>query len=83
MSQNNALKLCQKLKDEVNITEDSDPINKLRLRILDYFIDRGVGDDIFEEVLKARINDPDPAKKESGVICAQILEAWQSYIKAY
>jgi hypothetical protein len=42
---------------------------------LDYFINRNVPDEMFEGVLKARLNDPDPAKEQSKVICAEILEA--------
>jgi hypothetical protein len=78
LSKNSVSKLCQELKASAETSGDTSPVNKLRLRILDYFIDRGVADDIFEEVLKARINDPDPTKEESKLICAQILEAWQS-----
>jgi hypothetical protein len=78
LSKNSVSELCRKLKASAETSGDTGPVNKLRLRILDYFIDRGVADDIFEEVLKARINDPDPTKEESKLICAQILEAWQS-----
>jgi hypothetical protein len=31
--------------------------NRLRLKILDFFIDRNISDDVFEEVLTIRIND--------------------------
>jgi hypothetical protein len=59
-------------------SQDDSAVNNLRLRILDFFITRSVSDDIFEEVLKARLNDPDPAKEQSKVICAEILQAWQT-----
>jgi hypothetical protein len=73
-----ATELCQKLKSEAVTRQDASEVNNLRLRILDYFINRNVSDDMFEEVLKARRNDPDPAKEQSKVICAEILEAWQN-----
>ena len=40
--------------------------NRLRLKILDFFIDRNISDDVFEEVLTIRINDPDPDKQQTG-----------------
>ena len=70
--------LCQRLKSEALAENDTDVANKLRLRILDYFIARDFPDDTFEKVLKARLNDPDSAKEQSKITCAQILEAWQS-----
>ena len=70
--------LCQKLKSEAIARQDASAVNNLRLRILDYFITRDFPDDMFEGVLKARLNDPDPAKEQSKVICAEILEAWQT-----
>jgi len=73
-----ATKLCQKLKSEAIARQDANAVNKLRLRILDYFITRNVPDDIFEGILKARLNDPDPDKEQSKIICAEILEAWQT-----
>lgn len=73
-----AMQLCQKLKSEAIAKRDASPVNNLRLRILDYFIDRNVPDDIFAEALESRINDPDPSKEHSKVICAEILEAWQT-----
>ncbi|GAH64261.1 unnamed protein product, partial [marine sediment metagenome] len=39
---------------------------------------RDLADDMFEKVLEARLNDPDPTKEQSKVICAQILEAWRT-----
>jgi hypothetical protein len=78
MVMNNAVELCKVLKNEaIENGEESDE-NKLRLRILDFFITRNVPDDIFEEVLTIRINDPDPEKNLSKVICKEILEAWKS-----
>ena len=72
--------LCQRLKSETTARQDTSADNKLRLRILDYFIARDFPDDMFEEVLKAkaRLNEPDPTKEQSKVICAQILEAWRT-----
>jgi len=70
--------LCQRLKSEAIARQDTSADNKLRLRILDYFITRELPDDMFEEVLEARLNDPDPTKEQSKVICAQILEAWRT-----
>ena len=78
MSKVSAIKLCKKLKSEATARQDASAVNNLRLRILDYFITRNVPDDMFEGVLKARLNDPDPAKEQSKVICAEILETWQN-----
>lgn len=78
MVRTSATELCQKLKSEAVARQDASAVNNLRLRILDYFINRNVPDDMFEEVLKARLNDPDLAKEQSKVICAEILEAWQT-----
>jgi len=73
-----AAELCQKLKSEAIARQDASAVNNLRLRILDYFTTRNIPDDTFEGVLKARLNDPDPAKEHSKVICAEILEAWRT-----
>jgi hypothetical protein len=76
-----AIELCQKLKSEAITKQDDSAINNLRLRILDYFITHNVPDDMFEKVLKARLNDPDPVKEQSKVICTEILEAWRNVLK--
>jgi hypothetical protein len=60
------------------IRGDASVTNDLRIRILDYFIIHDFSDDIFEDVLKGRLDDPDPAKESSKVICAEILEAWRN-----
>lgn len=73
-----AAELCQKIKSEAVARQDASAVNSLRLRILDYFITRNIPDDMFEGVLKARLNDPDPAKEQRKVICAEILEAWRN-----
>lgn len=78
MGRTSATELCQKLKTEATARQDTSAINNLRLRILDFFITRNVPDDMFEGILKARLNDPDPTKEQSKVICAEILEAWQT-----
>ena len=78
MSKVSAIELCKKLKDEAAASQDSSTVNNLRLRILDYLIARNVPDDMFEGVLKARLNDPDPGKEQSKVICGEILEAWRT-----
>ena len=78
MGRISASELCRKLKSEAIARQDTSAANNLRLRILDYFITRNVPDDTFGEVLKGRLNDPDPAKEQSKVICADILEAWQT-----
>ena len=70
--------LCQRLKSEAIARQDTSADNKLRLRILDYFLARSFPDDMFEKVLEARLNDPDPTKEQSRAICAQILEAWRT-----
>jgi hypothetical protein len=44
------------------VLEETDE-NRLRVKILDFFIDRNISDDVFEEVLTIRINDPDPTKE--------------------
>jgi hypothetical protein len=73
-----ATELCQKLKSEATARQDTSAVNNLRLRILEYFITRNFPDDMFEGILKARLNDPDPAKEQSKVICVEILEAWRT-----
>ena len=78
MDSTNATEVCRKLKSEAVARQDASAVNNLRLRILDYFITRNIPDDTFEGVLKARLNDPDPAKEQSKVICAEILERWQN-----
>ena len=78
MGRTSAIELCQELKAKTVARQDDSAVNNLRLRILDYFITRDVPDDMFEGVLKARLNDPDPAKEQSKTICAEILEAWQA-----
>lgn len=72
-----AVELCQKLKEESEASQDNDAVNKLRIRILDYLINSRVPDEKFEEVLQGRINDPDPRKEYSKVICGEILHAWR------
>lgn len=69
--------LCQRLKSEAIARQDTAE-NKLRLRILDYFVACDLPDDMFEKVLEARLNDPDPTQEQSKVICAQLLEAWRA-----
>jgi hypothetical protein len=78
MGRMSAVELCQRLKSEAIARRDNSEVNDLRLRILDYFIANGPPNDRFGELLKARLNDPDPAKEASKVICAEILEAWQA-----
>lgn len=78
MGRISATELCQKLKSKAIARQNASAVNKLRLRILDYFITRNVPDDMFEGVLKARLNDLDPDKEQSKVICAEILEAWRT-----
>lgn len=78
VSKVSAIELCKKLKDEAAASQDSSAVNKLKLRILDYLITCRVPDDRFEEVLEGRINDSDPAKEQSKIICAEILKAWQT-----
>ncbi len=78
MGRISAIELCQKLKSEAITRQDASAVNNLRLRILDYFITQNVPDDMFEETLKARLNDLDPAKEQSKSICAEILEAWRN-----
>ena len=78
MGKTSAIELCQKLKSEAMARQDANAVNDLRLRILDYFITHEISSDIFEDILKARLSDPDPAKEQSKVICAEILEAWQT-----
>ena len=73
----NSVELCNSLKEQSLALEENDE-NRLRLKILDFFIDRNVSDDIFEEVLTIRINDPDPTKQQSKDICKEILKAWKS-----
>ena len=76
MARIRAKELCQRLKSEATHKQDASSVNDLRLHILDYFISCDLPDDVFEAVLKALVNDPDPAKQQSRVIYTQILEAW-------
>jgi len=78
MGKVSAVELCQKLKDESEVSQDNSAVNNLRMRILDYLITSRIPDDRLEEVLEGRISDPDPAKEHSKVICGEILEAWQN-----
>ena len=78
MGRISAMELCQNLKSEAVARQDTSAVNNLRLRILDYFITHNFPDHVFEGALKGRVNDPDPAKEHSRVICAEILEAWQT-----
>jgi len=78
MGRISAVELCQGLKSEAIERQDNSQVNGLRIRILDYFITHSPRNDRFEALLKARLNDPDPAKEASKVICAEILEAWQA-----
>jgi hypothetical protein len=77
MGNMSAVDLCQKLKVESE-TNGDDAVNNLRIRILDYLINCRIPDNRFEEVLKGRINDPDPRKEYSKLICGEILEAWRN-----
>jgi hypothetical protein len=77
VAKTSAVELCEKLRDEATRQDDS-AVNNLRLRILDYLITCRVPDDRFEEILEGRINDPDPRKEHSKIICAEILEAWRT-----
>ena len=65
MSSIGATELCQKLKSEATARQDASAVNNLRLRILDYFITRNVPDDMFEGILKAHLNDPDPPRSRA------------------
>jgi len=78
MSRISVKELCQELKSEAMVRQDDSAANYLKLRILDHFITRDIPGDIFEDVLKARLNDPGPAKEQSKTICAEILEAWRN-----
>jgi hypothetical protein len=78
VARTNAMELCRKLKNEATVSKETGVVNELKLRILDYFINRNVPDDVFEEALKTRLRDPDPAKEQSKIICAQILKAWST-----
>lgn len=81
MGKMSAIELCQKLRDEAATRQDNSAVNNLRIRILDYLITCRVPDDKFEEVLQGRLNDPDPAKEPSKVICAEILTAWRNRLE--
>ena len=78
MAKMSAVELCRKLKEEWEASQDNSAENNLRIRILDYLISRRVPDERFEDVLEGRINDPDPAKEHSKIICGEILDAWRS-----
>ena len=78
MGKMSAVELCEKLRDEAAARQDDSAVNNLRLRILDYLVNYHVPDDRFEQVLEGRINDPDPRKEHSKVICGEILEAWRN-----
>jgi hypothetical protein len=78
MSKISPRELCQRLKSEVAARQEEGEDNNLRLSILDYFISHNPYDDVFEKALKTRLDDPDPDKEQSKIICSQILEAWHS-----
>jgi len=78
MGETTAKELCQRLKAEAMAKQDIDVNSDLRLRILDYLIARDLADKKFEQILRARITDPDPAKQESKLICADILKEWEN-----
>ena len=78
MGRISAMELCQRLRSDAIARQDASVDNDLRLRILDYFIAQDLSDDIFERALKARLNDPDSAKEQSKLICAEISEAWRT-----
>ena len=82
MNITSAKELCLRIKSEEIVDQKESAENNLKLRILDYFISRDLSNDMFERALKARLSDPDPAKEQSRIICAQILEAWQKGHKA-
>jgi len=70
--------LCQRLKDSADMGQNIDENGDLRIRILDFLIDKDLNDDKFEKTLRARIADPDPVKQESKVICAEIIREWEN-----
>jgi len=72
-----AKELCLRIKSEATVSKIENEDNILKLSILDYFISHDPSDDVFEQALKVRLSDPDPAKEQSKIICAQILDAWQ------
>jgi hypothetical protein len=59
-------------------TAVSDQAYQMKIRILDHFIERNPGVEVFEEALRARIADPDPQKELSRGVCCQILNSWRS-----
>jgi hypothetical protein len=59
-------------------TAVSDQAYQMKLRILDHFIERDPHAAAFEDVLRARIADPDPQKELSRGICCQILNSWRA-----
>jgi hypothetical protein len=75
---------CQAMRDLVSrsqrnpATAVSDQAYEMKLRILDHFVERGPDAAAFEDVLRARIADPDPQKELSRGICCQILNSWRA-----
>jgi hypothetical protein len=78
MGETTPKELCQRLKSEAMAKQNIDVNSDLRLRILDYLVARDLADRKFEQILRARIADPDPAKQESKLICADILQEWEN-----
>jgi len=82
MSKISPRELCQRLKSEITARQAEGEDNDLRLSILDYFISHNPSADIFEKALKTRLDDPNPDKEQSKIICSEILEAWQTRTNA-
>ncbi len=59
-------------------TAVSDQSYKMKLRILDHFVQRDPDPDSFEQALLERIADVDPRKELSRGVCCQILNSWRS-----
>ena len=78
MGETTPKEVCQRLKSEAMTKQDIDANSDLRLRTLGYLIAHDLTDEKFERILRARIADPDPAKQQSKLICADILKEWEN-----
>ena len=67
---------CQALRSKI-LSGDVADEEDLKIRILDFLIEKEIDLDRFERLLRARIDDPDPAKEKSKSVCSQILDGWK------
>ncbi len=75
---------CEAMRDLVvrsqlhPATAVGDEAYRMKLRTLDFFIERDPSPEAFERMLRERVADSDPQKVLSRGICGQILNTWRS-----